>query len=57
MEFKICVIATFHVYDEQSNSFTKKVHSDVFTCLNDALDSIRSYDYPPVKISIHLLTH
>ena len=57
MEYRFCVVATFHVYDPKDNTFTTKVHSDVFTNLRDALDSILSYDYPPVKISIHLLTH
>lgn len=57
MEFKVCVISTFIVRDPSSNLFTTKVKHEIFSCMNDALEAIRNYDYPCNKISIHLLTH
>lgn len=57
MEFKVVVISTFHIYDNVSKTFTTKVHHEVFKCMNEALEYISTFDYPPKKISIHLLTH
>lgn len=57
MENKFVVIATFIVPDKAPGTFTRKRIVETYDCFNDALEGIKTFDYPFDKLSIHFVMH